>query len=34
MVLQDLENGALAGSVLTLDKAIKNVYKNSNYPLI
>ncbi|GKX67673.1 N-acetylglucosamine-6-phosphate deacetylase [Inconstantimicrobium mannanitabidum] len=28
-----LENGALAGSVLTLDKAVKNVYKNSNLPL-
>jgi N-acetylglucosamine-6-phosphate deacetylase len=28
-----LENGALAGSVLTLDKAVKNVYKNSNIPL-
>ena len=28
-----LRNGALAGSVLTLDKAIYNVYKNSNYPL-
>lgn len=28
-----LENGALAGSVLTLDKAVKNVYKNTNLPL-
>jgi N-acetylglucosamine-6-phosphate deacetylase len=28
-----LENGALAGSVLTLDKAVRNVYKNSNLPL-
>ncbi|EHI97780.1 N-acetylglucosamine-6-phosphate deacetylase [Clostridium sp. DL-VIII] len=28
-----LENGALAGSVLTLDKAIRNVYKNSDIPL-
>lgn len=28
-----LRNGALAGSVLTLDKAIFNVYKNSSYPL-
>ncbi len=28
-----LKSGALAGSILTLDKAIKNVYKNSNYPL-
>ncbi len=28
-----LENGALAGSVLTLDKAVRNVYKNSNIPL-
>lgn len=28
-----LENGALAGSVLTLDRAIYNVYKNCNYPL-
>jgi len=28
-----LRNGALAGSVLTLDRAINNVYKNSNYPL-
>lgn len=28
-----LKNGALAGSVLTLDRAIYNVYKNSNYPL-
>ena len=28
-----LKNGALAGSVLTLDKAINNVYKNSNLPL-
>lgn len=28
-----LINGALAGSILTLDKAVKNVYKNSNMPL-
>lgn len=28
-----LENGALAGSVLTIDKAIENVYKNCNIPL-
>lgn len=28
-----LLNGALAGSVLTLDKAIRNVYQNTNYPL-
>lgn len=28
-----LEKGNLAGSILTLDKAIKNVYKNSNYEL-
>lgn len=28
-----LENNALAGSVLTLDKAVRNVYKNSNMPL-
>ena len=28
-----LKNGALAGSVLTLDKAVKNVYKNCNIPL-
>ena len=28
-----LENGALAGSILTLDKAVKNVYENSDYPL-
>lgn len=28
-----LENGSLAGSILTLDKAIHNVYKNTNYPL-
>ena len=28
-----LKNGALAGSVLTLDKAVNNVYKNSNLPL-
>jgi N-acetylglucosamine-6-phosphate deacetylase len=28
-----LENGALAGSVLTLDKAIRNVYKNTDYKL-
>ena len=28
-----LMNGALAGSILTLDKAVRNVYKNSNLPL-
>ena len=28
-----LENGALAGSVLTLDKAIKNIKENTSYPL-
>ena len=28
-----LKNGSLAGSILTLDKAVKNVYKNSNLPL-
>ena len=28
-----LLSGSLAGSVLTLDKAIKNVYNNSSYPL-
>lgn len=28
-----LANGALAGSVLTLDAAVRNVVKNSNYPL-
>lgn len=28
-----LKNGALAGSVLTLDKAVKNVYENCNIPL-
>ncbi|MBE6071456.1 MAG: N-acetylglucosamine-6-phosphate deacetylase [Clostridium butyricum] len=28
-----LEDGVLAGSVLTLDKAVKNVYKNTNIPL-
>lgn len=28
-----LENGALAGSVLTIDKAVENVYKNCNLPL-
>lgn len=28
-----LKSGALAGSILTLDKAIKNVYLNSDYPL-
>ena len=28
-----LKNGALAGSILTLDKAVKNVYKNCNLPL-
>ena len=28
-----LLDGTLAGSVLTLDKAVKNLYSNSNYPL-
>ena len=28
-----LEAGSLAGSILTLDKAVRNVYKNSDYPL-
>lgn len=28
-----LTTGSLAGSILTLDKAIRNVYKNSNYEL-
>jgi N-acetylglucosamine-6-phosphate deacetylase len=28
-----LNNGSLAGSVLTLAKAVRNVYKNSNLPL-
>ena len=28
-----LESGSLAGSILTLDRAINNVYKNSDYPL-
>lgn len=28
-----LENGALAGSILTLDKAVYNVYKNTPYDL-
>lgn len=28
-----LKSGALAGSVLTLDAAIRNVYKNSDYPI-
>ena len=28
-----LESGSLAGSILTLDKAVNNVYKNSDYPL-
>ena len=28
-----LENGALAGSILTLDKAVKNVKDNSSYKL-
>ncbi|SFD15450.1 N-acetylglucosamine-6-phosphate deacetylase [Clostridium uliginosum] len=28
-----LKTGSLAGSVLTLDKAVNNVYKNSNLPL-
>lgn len=28
-----LKNGALAGSILTLDKAIHNVFTNTNYPL-
>lgn len=26
-------SGSLAGSILTLDKAVRNVYENSNYPL-
>lgn len=29
-----LENGALAGSVLTLDRAIKNIHENCSIPLI
>lgn len=28
-----LDGGTLAGSILTLDKAVHNVYKNTNYPL-
>lgn len=28
-----LENGSLAGSVLTLDRAVRNVYENSSYAL-
>ncbi len=28
-----LKNGVLAGSILTLDKAVKNIYKNLNIPL-
>lgn len=28
-----LENGALAGSILTLNKAVKNIYENTDYPL-
>ncbi|MCR6514404.1 MAG: N-acetylglucosamine-6-phosphate deacetylase [Clostridium sp.] len=28
-----LESGTLAGSILTLDRAVKNVYTNSEYPL-
>lgn len=28
-----LLNGALAGSILTLDNAVRNVFKNTNYPL-
>ena len=28
-----LKNGALAGSVLTIDKAVRNVYKNTDLPL-
>ena len=28
-----LEDNTLAGSVLTLNKSIKNVYENTNYPL-
>ena len=28
-----LKNGALAGSVLTIDKAVANVYKNCGIPL-
>ncbi|MGL4874565.1 MAG: N-acetylglucosamine-6-phosphate deacetylase [Clostridium sp.] len=28
-----LDGGTLAGSILTLDRAVHNVYKNTNYPL-
>ena len=28
-----LNNGALAGSILTLNKSIKNIHNNTNYPL-
>lgn len=28
-----LENGSLAGSILTLNRAVKNIYDNTNYPL-
>ncbi|MGG7076388.1 N-acetylglucosamine-6-phosphate deacetylase [Clostridium sardiniense] len=28
-----IKSGSLAGSILTLDKAVKNVYNNSDYPL-
>ncbi|GAA0069800.1 N-acetylglucosamine-6-phosphate deacetylase [Clostridium sardiniense] len=28
-----IKSGSLAGSILTLDKAVRNVYNNSNYPL-
>ncbi|WP_297712425.1 N-acetylglucosamine-6-phosphate deacetylase [Clostridium sp.] len=28
-----LENGALAGSILTLNRAVKNIYDNTDYPL-
>lgn len=28
-----LESGALAGSILTMDKAVQNVFKNTNLPL-
>lgn len=28
-----LENGSLAGSILTLNRAVKNIYDNTDYPL-
>ncbi len=28
-----LLSGSLAGSILTLDVAVKNIFKNTNYPL-